>query len=64
VQAGGLLVFCLGSRVPLAPGMTLSNEPGICVLGEFGSRLEYIIAVSACGARVFDAWQDDPSRPA
>ena len=26
---------------PLAPGMCFSNEPLICIYGEFGVRLEY-----------------------
>ena len=55
--------FDSGSRVLLAPGMTLSNEPGIYVLGEFGVRIEDIVAVTADGAQVFGAWQNDPSRP-
>jgi len=56
--------FDSGSRVVLAPGMTLSNEPGIYVLDEFGVRIEDIVSVTADGARVFGAWQDDPNRPA
>lgn len=37
----------------LAPGMTMSNEPGIYVPGEFGVRLEDIVLVTADGADVF-----------
>ncbi len=29
-----------GNRTPLAPGMCFSNEPMICIYGEFGVRLE------------------------
>jgi Xaa-Pro dipeptidase len=37
----------------LAPGMTMSDEPGIYVAGEFGVRLEDIVVVTADGADVF-----------
>ncbi|HUR27641.1 MAG TPA: Xaa-Pro peptidase family protein, partial [Planctomycetota bacterium] len=52
------------SVVPLAAGMTLSNEPGIYVLGEFGVRLEDIVAVTANGAEVFGPWQESALSPA
>lgn len=29
-----------GDKTPLAPGMCFSNEPTICIYGEFGCRLE------------------------
>lgn len=29
-----------GSKTPLAKGMCFSNEPMICIYGEFGIRLE------------------------
>lgn len=34
----------------LAPGMTMSNEPGIYVPGKFGVRLEDIVVVTATGS--------------
>lgn len=45
-----------GSEVELAPGMTLSNEPGIYVYGRFGIRLEDIVVVTENGADHFGAW--------
>ena len=56
--------FDLGSEVVLQEGMTLSNEPGIYVLGEFGVRIEDIIAVTADGADHFGDWQAGPTSPA
>ncbi len=38
-----------GSRVVLEPGMTFSVEPGVYVPGEFGIRIEDIVAVTAGG---------------
>ncbi len=38
-----------GSKVVLEPGMTFSNEPGIYVKGEYGLRLEDIMAIRADG---------------
>jgi Xaa-Pro dipeptidase len=51
------------SEVVLEPGMTLSDEPGIYVLGEYGIRLEDIVAVTDDGAEVFGAWQRSPAFP-
>lgn len=42
-----------GNALPLAPGMTFSDEPGIYVPGSLGVRLEDIVAVTADGAEVF-----------
>ena len=53
-----------GSEVELAPRMTLSDEPGVYVQGEFGVRLEDIVAVTADGADHFGAWQSSPRAPA
>ena len=55
--------FDRGSRVVLQPGMTLSNEPGIYLHGEFGVRLEDIVAVTETGADHFGHWQADPRSP-
>lgn len=46
-----------GSRVKLEPGMTLSNEPGVYIYGQFGVRIEDIVACTADGATHFGAWQ-------
>ena len=40
-----------GSEVILAPGMTLSNEPGVYREGSFGVRIEDIVVVTDTGAR-------------
>jgi Xaa-Pro dipeptidase len=52
-----------GNRTPLRPGMTFSNEPMICIYGEFGVRLEDHMLITETGARWFTepAWSvDDP----
>jgi len=53
-----------GSDVALAPGMTLSNEPGIYVVGEYGVRIEDIVAVTDSGADHFGDWQSSVRSPA
>ena len=53
-----------GSQVLLAEGMTLSNEPGIYLYGEFGVRLEDIVVVTDSGADHFGSWQVSPLSPA
>lgn len=42
-----------GDRTLLEPGMTFSNEPMICIYGEFGVRLEDHIVITESGARWF-----------
>lgn len=52
-----------GDQTPLAEGMCFSNEPMICVPGEFGIRLEDHFYMSAEGPRWFTAPShsvDDP----
>ena len=46
-----------GNRTPLAPGMCFSNEPMICIYGEFGVRLEDHFQVTEDGAQ----WFTEPS---
>lgn len=53
-----------GSYVPLQPGMTFSDEPGIYVIGELGVRIEDIVAVTEDGADHFGTWQVGPESPA
>ncbi len=53
-----------GSDVALTPGMTLSNEPGIYVVGAYGVRIEDIIAVTESGADHFGTWQSSVRSPA
>ena len=38
-----------GNSLPLAPGMTFSDEPGIYIYGEFGIRLEDIMYIDEDG---------------
>jgi Xaa-Pro dipeptidase len=52
-----------GSTVPLAVGMTLSNEPGLYFPGRFGIRLEDIVAITPGGADHFGSWQRTPTSP-
>lgn len=48
-----------GDRTRLAPGMCFSNEPTICIYGEFGVRLEDHIYMTEDGPRWFT--QPSPS---
>ena len=45
--------FVHGETTPLAPGMCLSNEPGLYIYGEFGVRLEDCLYMSADGPVLF-----------
>ncbi|MEJ0078752.1 MAG: Xaa-Pro peptidase family protein [Alphaproteobacteria bacterium] len=42
-----------GNRMLLRPGMTFSNEPMICIYGEFGVRLEDHMLITETGAHWF-----------
>lgn len=53
-----------GSDVLLASGMTLSNEPGLYFPGEFGVRIEDVIAVTDTGCESFGSGQPSPRSPA
>lgn len=46
-----------GNREPLAPGMCFSNEPMLCLYGEFGVRLEDHFYMTENGPR----WFTDPA---
>jgi Xaa-Pro dipeptidase len=41
-----------GNRLPLRPGMTFSDEPGIYIRGEFGVRLEDDMVITESGAEL------------
>jgi Xaa-Pro dipeptidase len=41
-----------GNTLQVEPGMTFSNEPGIYIYGEFGSRTEDCMVVTESGARL------------
>ncbi|MEM7153112.1 MAG: Xaa-Pro peptidase family protein [Myxococcota bacterium] len=47
----------------LEPGMTMSNEPGIYVPGQFGIRIEDIVAVTETGAEVFGPMVESIDQP-
>ena len=42
-----------GDTLPLAPGMTFSDEPGVYIRGEFGVRLEDDMHITENGAELF-----------
>ena len=42
-----------GNKLPLEPGMTFSDEPGIYLPGEFGVRLEDDMVITESGAELF-----------
>ena len=42
-----------GNKLPLAPGMTFSDEPGIYIRGEFGVRIEDDMVITENGAELF-----------
>jgi Xaa-Pro dipeptidase len=42
-----------GNKTPIQVGMCFSDEPTICIYGEFGVRLEDAIYMTAAGARWF-----------
>lgn len=46
-----------GDKTPLAPGMCFSNEPTICIPGEFGVRLEDHFYMTETGPK----WFTEPS---
>ncbi len=45
--------FVRGNKTPIAPGMCFSDEPTICIYGEFGVRLEDILYITEAGPRWF-----------
>jgi Xaa-Pro dipeptidase len=42
-----------GNKTPIAVGMCFSDEPMMCIYGEFGVRLEDIIYMAEDGAHWF-----------
>lgn len=47
--------FVHGEKTHLKPGMCLSNEPGIYIMGEFGIRLEDCLHMTSNGPKYFSA---------
>jgi Xaa-Pro dipeptidase len=52
-----------GNTLPLAPGMTFSDEPGIYLRGEFGVRLEDDMYITPDGARLFTPQSNSLEQP-
>jgi Xaa-Pro dipeptidase len=52
-----------GNTLPLAPGMTFSDEPGIYLRGEFGVRLEDDMYITADGAKLFTPQSNSLEQP-
>jgi Xaa-Pro dipeptidase len=52
-----------GNMLPLAPGMTFSDEPGVYIPGEFGVRLEDDMYITRDGAQLFTPQSPDIEQP-
>ena len=52
-----------GNKLPLAPGMVFSDEPGIYIPGEFGVRLEDDMVITESGAELFTAQSGSLEKP-
>jgi Xaa-Pro dipeptidase len=52
-----------GNTLPLAPGMTFSDEPGIYIRGEFGVRLEDDMLITESGAELFSTQSESLEKP-
>ncbi len=52
-----------GNTLPLKPGMTFSDEPGIYIPGEFGVRLEDDMVITENGAELFTATSPSLENP-
>lgn len=52
-----------GNTLPLAPGMTFSDEPGIYIPGEFGVRLEDDMYITDEGAKLFTPQSESLETP-
>lgn len=52
-----------GNTLPLAPGMTFSDEPGIYLRGEFGVRLEDDMYITEDGAKLFTPQSESLDKP-
>ena len=52
-----------GNKLPLAPGMTFSDEPGIYIPEEFGVRLEDDMYITDDGAKLFTPQSESLEKP-
>jgi Xaa-Pro dipeptidase len=52
-----------GNTLPLSPGMTFSDEPGIYIRGEFGVRLEDDMIIGANGAELMTPQSESLEEP-
>jgi len=52
-----------GNTLPLAPGMTFSDEPGIYIPGEFGVRLEDDMVITENGAELLTPQSKSLEKP-
>ncbi|HWP71879.1 MAG TPA: Xaa-Pro peptidase family protein [Gemmatimonadaceae bacterium] len=52
-----------GNTLPLQPGMTFSDEPGIYIPGEFGCRLEDDMVITETGAELFTPQSQSLEQP-
>jgi Xaa-Pro dipeptidase len=52
-----------GNTLPLQPGMTFSDEPGIYIRGEFGVRLEDDMIITETGAELMTPQSESLEKP-
>ncbi|MGC4049971.1 MAG: M24 family metallopeptidase [Paludibaculum sp.] len=52
-----------GNKLLLAKDMTFSDEPGICIKGEFGVRLEDDMHITENGAELFTPQSSSLEQP-
>ena len=52
-----------GNKLPMAAGMTFSDEPGIYIRGEFGVRLEDDMVITGNGAELMTEQSESLEKP-
>ena len=55
--------FVKGNKTLMRPGMCFSDEPTICIYGEFGIRLEDCLTITEDGARMFTKQSPEVDQP-
>jgi Xaa-Pro dipeptidase len=53
-----------GNTLPLRPGMTFTDEPGVYLYGELGVRHEDVVCITEDGAEGLTKWTGGPEQPA